>query len=164
VAVLATSVLIAGCGGGSHATVTTSQNTLAAYASCIRSHGVSDFPDPTGGQGIPKDKIPVWNPRLPAASKACAHLMPTAGLGPQVTAQQTHTRVANAIAFARCVRSHGFPRFPDPTNTAQITHQMLSNAGINLHQPAVLRAADACVGVTHGQLTKATVANFIAGS
>jgi hypothetical protein len=35
---------------------------------------------------------------------------------------------------------------------------MVTQAGINLHQPAVLQAADACVGVTHGLITKAAVA------
>jgi hypothetical protein len=36
-------------------------------------------------------------------------------------------------------------------------------SGINLHQPAVRQAADACVGVTHGVVTRAVVARFIAG-
>jgi hypothetical protein len=40
---------------------------------------------------------------------------------------------------------------------------MLAQAGINLHQPAVLDAADACVSVTHGVITKAVVARFVAG-
>jgi len=40
---------------------------------------------------------------------------------------------------------------------------MVANAGINLHQPAVLEAGDACVSVTHGLLTKANVARFVAG-
>jgi hypothetical protein len=40
---------------------------------------------------------------------------------------------------------------------------MLASAGIDLHQPAVLQAADACVGVTHGVITKAVVARFVAG-
>jgi len=40
---------------------------------------------------------------------------------------------------------------------------MLTNAGINLHQPAVVQAADACVGVTHGFITKAAIARFVAG-
>jgi hypothetical protein len=40
---------------------------------------------------------------------------------------------------------------------------MIDAAGINLHQPAVLQAGDACVGVTHGLLTKAAVARFVAG-
>jgi hypothetical protein len=40
---------------------------------------------------------------------------------------------------------------------------MLATAGIALHQPAVLDAADACVSVTHGLITKASVARFVAG-
>jgi hypothetical protein len=40
---------------------------------------------------------------------------------------------------------------------------MVSNAGIDIHQPAALRAADDCVGVTHGVITRAAVASFISG-
>jgi hypothetical protein len=40
---------------------------------------------------------------------------------------------------------------------------MLANAGIDLHQPALVPAADDCVSVTHGVLTKAAVARFAAG-
>ena len=40
---------------------------------------------------------------------------------------------------------------------------MVVAAGIDLHQPAVVQAADACAGVTHGYITKAVVARFIAG-
>ena len=60
------------------------------------------------------------------------------------------------------MRSHGFPSFPDPTSTGNLNHEMLANAGIDLHQPAVVQAADACVGVTHGLITRADVARFIA--
>jgi hypothetical protein len=38
---------------------------------------------------------------------------------------------------------------------------MLAEAGINLHQPALLQAGDACVSVTHGVLTKADVARAV---
>jgi hypothetical protein len=67
------------------------------------------------------------------------------------------------VAFARCLRNHGFPGFPDPSSGGQLTHEMLATAGINVHQPAALRAADACVSVTHGFITKADVAHFVAG-
>lgn len=70
---------------------------------------------------------------------------------------------AALLALARCVRGHGFPSFPDPTSSGQVTYEMLANAGINLRQPAALQAADACVSVTHGVITKATVARFVAG-
>jgi hypothetical protein len=68
------------------------------------------------------------------------------------------------LAFARCMRSHGFPSFPDPTSTGLVSRQMLANAGINLHQPAALTAGDACVSVTHGMITKAELARVAAGA
>jgi formylglycine-generating enzyme required for sulfatase activity len=40
---------------------------------------------------------------------------------------------------------------------------MIAAAGIDLRQPAAQQAGDACVRVTHGLLTKAGVARFIAG-
>jgi hypothetical protein len=129
----------------------------------MRSHGVPNFPDPTGSQGIPKDKIPLGSPRLSAASNDCERLIPAGGLGPQLTARQTHTRVADEISFARCIRTHGFPNFPDPTSSGQLTREMITSAGINPDQPAVVSAADACVSVTHGLISRATVASFVAG-
>jgi hypothetical protein len=67
------------------------------------------------------------------------------------------------LAFARCLRRHGLARFPDPNSQGQITRQMISAAGIDLHQPAVLSAAKACVGVTHGVITQADVDRAING-
>jgi hypothetical protein len=93
---------------------------------------------------------------------ACHHLLPDGG-SPSRSAAQTQAQSAALLAFARCLRSHGFPGFPDPASSGQLTREMLANAGIDLHQPAFLQAADGCVSVTHGLLTKARVARFIAG-
>ena len=127
VAVAAASLLTAGCGGGSStAAATTPQNGLVANSHSMRSHGVPNFPDPTSSEGIPKDEIPIGSPQLVTASNDCEHLMPVSGLAPQTTAQQTRTRVAEGISFARCIRTPGFPTFPDPTTGGQITHEMRS--------------------------------------
>ena len=149
--------------GSATSAAATRASELAAYARCIRAHGVPDFPDPTRSQGIPKDKIPVANPHLGAASDACQRLMPAQGLGPQTAAPPTRVRIADELAFSRCLRTHGFAAFPDPTRTGQITHHMLTNSNIDLHQPAVQHAAYACTGITHGAITKASVSRFIAG-
>jgi hypothetical protein len=162
-AAMAVSLLAAGCGGGSRTTAAVTQPGLVAYSHCMRSHGVPNFPDPTAGEGIPKDKIPVGSPQFGAASNDCEHSMPVSGLGPQTTPEQARARVADEISFARCLRTHGFQNFPDPTITGQLTRAMLANAGIDVHQPAVLQAADACVAVTDGLMTRATVVSFIAG-
>jgi hypothetical protein len=131
----------------------------------MRSHGVPGFPDPTGGGAITKEASikafkEVSNSQVAAAQTACKHLQPNGG---QLTRAQLAQRLSDLLAFAHCIRTHGVQNFPDPTSSGQLTHEMLSSAGIDLHQPAVLQAADACVGATHGALTKAAVARFAAG-
>ena len=175
-AAIAAATVIAACGssspsssgsGGSptQAQIQQEQQDAVRFAACMRSHGVPAFPDPTTS---PRDFKQALNPTAahsPAfepAYNACAHLLPRGGQ-PNQSPARSQAQIAAALAFARCIRSHGFPRFPDPTSSGDLTHEMLANAGINLHQPAVLQAGDACVGVTHGFITKAAVARFVAG-
>ena len=108
-------------------------------------------------------RAPTRSPAARSAETACRHLLPGGG-PPRQSAAHSQAQTVAALAFAHCLRSHGLPNFPDPTSSGQITHETLANAGINLHQPAVLQAADACVSVTHGVLTKAAVARFAANS
>jgi hypothetical protein len=161
IAVAALSLLAAGCGGGSSTTAasTTAQSGTLAYSRCMHSHGVPNFPDPTSSGEIPKAKIValVSSPQFQVAERACLHVMPASGLGPQEPAVPTRTRLADALAFARCMRARGFPSFPDPTNQGQLTPQMVTAAGIDLQQPDLLRAGLACVPVTHGLLTPAGI-------
>jgi hypothetical protein len=166
IAAAAVSLLSAGCSGGSStiAATTTKQNVTLAYARCMHSHGLPNFPDPNSSGEIPKDQLIALDPSSPqfqAAQRACARIYPYRGPGQNSAQGPAHT--AEMLAFARCIRSHGFPNFPDPTRSGQLTHEMVASAGINLHQPAVLQAGDACVSVTHGIITKAIVARFVAG-
>jgi hypothetical protein len=166
-AVAALSLLAAGCGGGgsSATAATTTQSGTAVYSGCMHSHGVPNFPDPTSSGEIPKDKIVplAGSPQFQVAERACLYVMPAGGLGPQTTAQPTGTRLADALAFARCTRARGFPSFPDPTKQGQLTPQMVTAAGIDLHQPDLLRAGLACVPVTHGLLTPAAIERAVNG-
>jgi hypothetical protein len=178
-ALAAVSLLAAGCGSSSpssasasNASSSSAQPTRAQmvqdavnFSDCMRRHGVSDFPDPSSAPREFKQSLNPSEPHSPAfhtAAAACQHLLPGGGPHPQ-SASRSQAQSAAALAFARCVRGHGFPGFPDPSATGDLSHQMLANAGINLHQPAVVQAADACVGVTHGLITRADVARFIAG-
>ena len=136
------------------------------FARCMRSHGVPSFPDPTTRAFKFALTPESGNPRSPtfrSAVTACQHLLPDGGPSSESPAR-TQARIAAALAFARCLRAHGFPNFPDPTSTGELNPQMVTEAGINLHQPAVLRAADACVGLTHGFLTRADIARAVNGS
>jgi hypothetical protein len=131
----------------------------------MRSHGVPNFPDPTISPREFKEALNPTTARTPvflSAGTACQHLLPRRSQASQTPAQ-SRAQTAALLAFAGCIRSHGFPTFPDPSSTGQLNHEMVASAGINLHQPAVLRAGDACVGVTHGVITKTAVARFVAG-
>jgi hypothetical protein len=127
----------------------------------MRSHGVSNFPDSPYEQKHMLSSSSAQAPAVRSAVVACGHLLPHGGQSQSPAHSQV--QIAAALAFARCIRSHGFPNFPDPTSSGELTHQMLATAGINLQQPALVPAADACVGVTHGLITKAIVARFVAG-
>jgi hypothetical protein len=164
-ATVAVALLAAGCGGSSAPSGTGTHRSVLAYSQCMHAHGVPDFPDPSSSGGIDKDKIIALGngPQINRASSACEHVMPANGLGPANNQPPPQTRFADELALARCVRSHGFPTFPDPTHAADLTRAMIASAGINLHQPALAQAADACLGVTHGGITRAMVARFIAG-
>lgn len=52
------------------------QESLAAFTECIRSQGVTDFPDPVPvfggtGPGFPPDEVPFDDPDLEAATAIC---------------------------------------------------------------------------------------------
>jgi hypothetical protein len=173
VAVVTVSLLVAACGStspsasgsGGQPTQARAQQDAVSFVQCLRSHGVTNVPDPTptSGYGF-KSAISgdEQSPAFQSASAACQHLMPGGGPSDQSPAP-SQAQTAAYLAFARCIRSRGFPSFPDPNTGGELTHEMLASAGINLQQPAVLRAGDVCVSVTHGFITKAVVARFAAG-
>jgi hypothetical protein len=141
------------------------QQKMVAYAQCMRSHGVPNFPDPTSAGAITKEAAvrafkEVSNSQVETAQTACQHLQPNGG---QPSQAELARHISDLLAFARCMRTHGSPNFPDPTSSGQVTHEMLAKARVDVHQPGVLQAADACVSVTNGALTKAAVARFAAG-
>lgn len=167
-------VLLAACGSSSSAGASASgpagdnpntaqaQREIVEFVGCMRNDGVAGLATPTLA-----DLKAMLAPSTPhsrafqAALPDCAHLLPFGG--PHDTPAQARSHKAAFMAFARCIRSHGFPSFPDPSTNGQITHEMVAAAGINLNQPAVRQAGDACVGVTHGFITTAIVARFVAG-
>ncbi|HEY2201520.1 MAG TPA: hypothetical protein VGH56_06505 [Solirubrobacteraceae bacterium] len=172
-AALAAATVIAGCGSSSpssssssgpasQAQIQQSQQDVVRFAQCMRLHGVPDFPDPSTSPHAFKEAFNTQSPAFLAAVPVCQHLLPDGGRRNQ-PARRTPAQAAAMLAFARCLRGHGFPNFPDPTSTGDLSHEMIASAGINLHQPAVVQAADACVTVTHGLITRAAVARFLAG-
>lgn len=95
---------------------------LDAYAACMRSHGIADFPDPVpnpGGPGgsfdvnaAPGSDLNKDSPAFQTANQACESLLPSAWRTPAQEAQ----KAAEGIQLAACLRNHGFPNFPDPNS------------------------------------------------
>jgi hypothetical protein len=103
-----------GSGGSSNAAGSADSKALA-YARCVRSHGVPDFPDPNSAGEFNKTslaRLAASNSQYQTASNACAHLLPS-GSGP--TAAELRQEWNGMASFARCMRSHGVPNWPDPT-------------------------------------------------
>ena len=141
-ATAALALLVVGCGSSNPQSASAPQNGTLAFASCMRSHGVPNYPDPTGS-GLVKESLQqlgVSSSRFQAASSDCNHLLPNGGSGPSPARVQQVT--AEALQFSRCVRTHGVPSFPDPGSDGRIPDP--ATVGINQGSPKFEAANRAC--------------------
>lgn len=114
---------LAACGGSvaSGGTATSPRAAAAQFlqfAKCMRAHGVPNFPDPSSSGGIeitPNSGLKPGSPAFQAAQKICRTKLPGGGPGAVKVSKAQHAR---ALVFARCMRSHGEPDFPDPLTAA----------------------------------------------
>jgi hypothetical protein len=170
-----TAVLLAACGGSNKLSGKSSSGSSPEafvtsnadkYPACMRDHGVTNFPDPqVNGNHLTLQITPsiIASPAFKSAQKTCAYLLPAgAGQTNGPSPAQQKARTEGLLAFAACIRKHGFARFPDPTSQGQLTLEMIRQAGIDLQQPALLQAGDVCVSASHGQITKGDVAQAVA--
>jgi len=141
-----------------------------AYAKCMRSNGVLNFPDPSGsGGGF--HLATGTNPSSPAfkvAQAKCHKLLPGGGPpGPGSLTSPSPQTLARMLNIARCMRRHGIYDFPDP-RTSVPSKPFGAGAGagsgvvsdiegvilvfgstIDEQSPAFTRAAAACAFPLH---------------
>jgi hypothetical protein len=97
---------------------TTAYQQGLAYAQCMRSHGVPNYPDPLSNgtfSGSTLNDLGVSQSTLQAADDACSRLQPKSPL-PNEPVEELYK---DDLKFAACMRSHGEPDFPNPTLTGQ---------------------------------------------
>lgn len=105
----------------------------------------------------------VASPAFKTANNVCQKILtPVLDTTPNLAAQAE--REQHMAAFAKCMRSHGVPGFPDPTNQGQLTQQMITNAGVDLHAPAVTAAAKTCLPPAGGAISAADVQRALDGT
>ena len=152
VAAIASAVLIAACGSASKPHTATGSSGAAQaikYADCMRSHGVTNFPDPSGGSGA---QLPQGSsPALQAAVQACQALQPSAEGSSHATAGEK----ATMLHLSQCMRAHGVSGFPDPISSLPPNPRFSSVFGtpgaligipiaIDTQSPAFKEAAKVC--------------------
>jgi hypothetical protein len=157
VAAAAVTVLAAGCGGGGSPPPSSSASGRAAssdvageavaFAACMRSHGLSGYPDPQVSQSADHTSIRIspggLDPNTPSfnsATRACSHLLPGLDLSSGPVSPQEQ---AQDLRFASCMRTHGVPNFPDPDHDGAFTLP----TGTDQQAPLFQRATNACASV-----------------
>jgi hypothetical protein len=119
----------------------TSYAQQLAFAECMRSHGVSTFPDPSSKSGFTSSgsasSINHDSPQFIAANAACQHLLPAGP--PPVSNQQ---RLQQGLKIAECMRAHGIHDFPDPTPQGGL--QITGKGDLNPANAQFQAAQNAC--------------------
>ena len=125
IALIAMVALISACGstapastgsGSSGGNTAANAQKAVEFAKCMRSSGVSHFPDPGASGKLTIDAIAngsSLDPSAPAfkqAISACKNLEPAGFMGSKKSPQQ----IDAALKFAQCIRANGVNDFPDP--------------------------------------------------
>jgi hypothetical protein len=175
-AALGCALAIAACGSSDATNSTRSSSGLTgqskfagafAFAQCMRSHGVSNFPDPkVSGNSIEilgaNSGINLQSPAYQSAQTSCKHLLPGGGPGSGPPSAQAR---AQLLQISECMRRHGISSFPDPQTgsppnpagySAIIGHGgyfLAVPSSIDTKSPAFMQAATACKFGPRGGVT-----------
>lgn len=127
IAAVAGAALLAAC-GSSHPSASSSpgqptRQQADAFVHCMQAHGITNFYLSRPGTQSQNGEPPIMfsnygvvvnvdgnSPQFLSASNACRHLLPGGGEAPPVSAAQ----LRSMDRAAACMRSHGFPDYPDP--------------------------------------------------
>ncbi len=162
-AVVLTGCVLAACGGsasqpssasagqassGPSASIETQYRYAVKFASCMRAHGVSQFPDPKNPGGFPEATINRLNDSAPGYDEAynqCDPLLPNAGAP---TRAESAATLVKAVKVAKCMRAHGV-NMPDP-NLQPNGQLEFSMADVNTNAPNFDKVGDICEKKVYG--------------
>ena len=142
-----------GPSGGASLRLAGSGKNIAEFASCMRTHGEPNFPDPNA-QGVlsidSSSGIDPSSPQFQSAQRACEKYLPNGGQPPS-PAQQAKMQ-AQALKFSSCMRAHGLTKFPDPQfGNGNIRIRVGPGSGIDPRSPQFQAAQKACASELPGK-------------
>jgi hypothetical protein len=159
----ALAVVVTGCGGGSSpsvaslgptaSTTTTgsadaggpapakpSATAFVAFVHCLQQHGVQAQLG-AQGRGVSISGGDPNSPQFQSAQKACQKLLPGGG-PPTLTPAQKAEQLKQLLTLAKCLRTHGYPDFPDPDS--QGAFDFSSSGNFDPQSPQLQSAMSAC--------------------
>jgi hypothetical protein len=154
-AALGAALLASACGGGRPAAAPSANpgqvtaQKVDAFALCVRDHGMAGFymSQTTGSApSYPTLTIAGWHSTaispsstLQSALKDCGHLIPSHNNPAETSAQ-----LRAAIKAAECMRAHGYPGFPDPTEQDGLFTRPALPSDIDTSSPQFQSALKVC--------------------
>jgi hypothetical protein len=144
-----------GKGGASSVPGGVTVQKMDSFAACMRSHGVANFyfshsadtPSPNGPLvlnflGYQVTGVNPQTQQFRSAMKACRHVL---GIRPPSQAVE-HKQFVQLLREAACMRSHGYPDWPDPSMgpNGQGIMDPGPPPGVDTNSPRLQAAAKAC--------------------
>lgn len=145
----------AACGAGSSSGAGTAgtasasiRQPYAAYSRCMQTHGAPFWPDPLASftsrspaymitpRLLAQEHGPSWDAALSACAKKAPSQLP-------FTEAQLAAARTRLLKMTRCLRSHGFPNWPDP-EIGPYQIGFLPPRGADPSNPKFQAAAQAC--------------------
>jgi hypothetical protein len=160
---LTCAVALAACGSSSNSSSGSGLKGRAAmlqFASCMRAHGVPNFPDPSPGGGLHIDQSSGINPSSPAfqsAQNTCSKLLPGGGPG---RGPVSEARKQQMLRLAQCMRAHGVSAFPDPTSGPPSSPSPGSGGGLGFGTPGAFLSVPQSLINSPAFQTAATACGF----
>jgi hypothetical protein len=118
------------------------------FSQCMRSHGITNFPDPSSNGGVSISQgsgVNVNSPGFQKAQNACAKFAGNTGT-PAEQAQDEN----DLLRYANCMRSHGISNFPDPVRTIAGAYGFVF-VNMDTTTPAYQAAHQACKNLEPGE-------------
>lgn len=143
-------ILVAACSsngspaasGGSSSSPASSKTVELEFTQCMRSHGVSDFPEPNAEGGVSiSGNIDINSAQYKNAYSLCSKKY---GFSGTVSPAQSSQMLADNLKYAACMRSQGIKDFPDPNSQGQFQIQAAPTSDLNPSNPRYQAANKVC--------------------